>query len=242
MVQEERKHIFKFKQFSVAQDRCPMKVGTDGVLLGAWADVEGARRVLDIGTGTGVIAVMMAQRVPEAQIKGVDIDETSCEQARENMALSPWADRLESIHRSVQDYARITHDKFDLIVSNPPFFSGGTFSSRESRNNVRHTVKLPNGDLLSAARNLLTKEGRFCVILPHIEGLRFVEVARNYKLYCSKMTEVYPKVEKSVERLLLQFEHQEKEMITDRLVIQKEKRNDFTDDYIALTREFYLNL
>lgn len=242
MVQEERKQVFKFKQFSVAQDRCPMKVGTDGVLLGAWAEANNARSVLDIGTGTGLIAVMMAQRIQEAQIKGIDIDETSCEQATENMTLSPWGDRLESIHSSIQDYARFTRDKFDLIVSNPPFFSGGTFSSKEARNTVRHTVKLPNGDLLSAARNLLNKDGLFCVILPHIEGLRFVEVARNYNLYCTKMTEVFPKVDKPVERLLLQFEHQEKEMRTDSLVIQKEKRNDFTDDYIALTREFYLNL
>ena len=242
MVKEDRKQIFKFKQFSIHQDQCTMKVGTDGVLLAAWAEVNACQSVLDIGTGSGVIAIMMAQRAPEAMIQAVEIEDAAFLQAKDNMSISPWPDRLEVVHSSIQDFARSHRAKFDLIISNPPFFSGGTFSTNQDRNNVRHTVKLPNGDLLSAARNLLNKAGRFCVILPHLEGLRFVEVARNYNLYCTKMTEVYPKEDKPVERLLLQFELEEKEVVTNSLVIQKEARNDFTDDYIALTRDFYLKM
>ncbi len=242
MIAKDRKHTFQFKQFSIDQDRCTMKVGTDGVLLGAWAETAGAKQILDVGAGTGVIAIMMAQRVPEARIKAVEIDEASFLQAGENIAACPWAERLEAISDSIQDYARQTNERFDLIVSNPPFFSGGTFSANQDRNSVRHTIKLPNRDLLSAARSLLQADGRFCVILPHIEGLRLVEMARTYKLYCTKMTEVFPTVSKPVERLLLQFEHVEREMLTDQLVIQHAQRNDFTDAYIALTKDFYLKL
>ena len=158
------------------------------------------------------------------------------------MDQSPWKDRLEAFHTPIQDYARLSRTTYDLIISNPPFFSGGTFSQDQDRNNVRHTVKLPNGDLLSAARSLLSKEGRFCVILPYIEGLQFKQMAKRYHLFCTKIVEVKPKKEKGVERLLLQFEQTERKVEESELVIQKDKRNDYTDDYIALTKEFYLKM
>ncbi len=240
MVANERKEIFRFKEFEIRQDRCTMKVGTDGVLLGAWARVADAQTVLDIGTGSGLIAIMVAQRAPQAKITAVEVEEESYVQACENMAACAWSTRLEARHESIQDFCRHHNERFDLIVSNPPFFSGGTFSLNQDRNSVRHTVKLPNGDLLSAARNLLAKDGRFCVILPHLEGLRLVELARSYKLYCTHITEVYPTAEKPVERLLLQFEHEEKELHQDQLIIQRSpKRNDYTEAYIALTKAFY---
>lgn len=241
---QERKTVkpFLFKQFEIQQDQCLMKVGTDGVLLGAWADVEKTSNILDIGTGTGLIAIMLAQRTKEAVVHAVEIDETACTQAKENILASPWASRMAAFTDSIQDFARLSRSKYDLIVSNPPFFSGGTFSNNQDRANVRHTVKLPHGDLLIAVRSLLAKEGKFCVILPFIEGLRFEEIAKTYSLYCTKRTEVHPKKEKSVERLLLQFERMEKECLVDQLVIQKEARNDWTDDYIALTKAFYLKM
>ena len=117
--------VFKFKQFNIEQDKCSMKVGTDGVLLGAWANVENATNILDIGTGTGVIAVMLAQRAPLAQVSGIEIDEAACEQAVENMQASPFADRLKAELMPIQDFAKLSRSEFDLIVSNPPFFSGG---------------------------------------------------------------------------------------------------------------------
>lgn len=233
---------FQFKQFSIEQDKCPMKVGTDGVLLGAWADVTDSKKVLDIGTGTGLIAVMIAQRSESSEIHAVEIDQNASEQARENAENSPWGDRIKVFNDSIQDFAKTSFDSYDLIVSNPPFFSGGTFSGNQDRLSVRHTIKLPHGDLLSCARRLLSKTGRFCVILPFMEGLRFQEMAAQYKLFLTKTLEVKPLEDKPVERLLLQFEKIEKEPQVESLVIQYEGRNNWTEDYKKLTGEFYLKI
>jgi tRNA1Val (adenine37-N6)-methyltransferase len=206
---------FYFKQFVIQQERCAMKVGTDGVLLGAWADVSNARRLLDVGAGNGLIAIMLGQRNAEAQIDAVEIEAEACAEARENMQNAPWAERLRVLHVSVQEYATQAPAPYDLIVSNPPFFSGGTFSDQQDRASVRHTVKLPHGDLLAAVRALLQEQGRFCVILPVIEGLRFQEMATRYNLYCNKIMEVRPKADKPVERLLMQFEKTQKPLVKE---------------------------
>jgi tRNA1Val (adenine37-N6)-methyltransferase len=240
--QENKAAPFYFKEFVIHQDKCKMKVGTDGVLLGAWAEAQGVRSVLDVGAGSGLIAIMLAQRILDAHIDCVEIDQPSYEQAMDNIARSPWSDRLRAIHAPVQEYARQAGQKYDLIVSNPPFFSGGTFSSKDDRASVRHTVKLPHGDLLGAVRTLLAPEGRFCAILPYIEGLRFEELARNYNLYCTKLTEVLTKANKPVERLLIQFERQPKTLERSRLVIQKEQDGDWTEEYTALTGAFYIKM
>jgi len=235
---------FQFKKFAIAQDQCGMKIGTDGVLLGAWAPlVENPTRILDIGTGTGVIAIMLAQRTASAQVIGVEIDEKAAKQAKENMEHSPYKDCLDVHLGPIQDFARDTSDKFDLIVSNPPFFSGGTFSKDQERNDVRHTVKLPNGELLRSAHQLLTLDGIFSVILPFIEGLRFKEMAIQYGFHVHQITQVKPKADKSVERLLMAFgKRAASDIIENELVIQHEDRNDYTDDYIAITKDFYLNM
>lgn len=219
-----------------------MKVGTDGVLLGAWADVAGIESGLDIGTGSGLIALMLAQRAPGAAIHAVEIDDRSCQQARENAQRSPWAGRLEIHHAAIQDFARRSEEGYDLIVSNPPFFSGGTFSHNQERNSVRHTVKLPHGDLLTAARSLLSSRGRFSVVLPYIEGLRFQELAQSYRLYCNRMTEVRPRPDKPVERLLLEFETVRRSRQQEQLVIQETESDEWTEEYKALTRDFYLKI
>jgi len=220
-----------------------MKVGTDGVLLGAWSDTTGVGSILDVGTGTGLIAIMLAQRAPEAVIHAVEIDEIACGQAVENMQNSPWATRLICFNTAIQDFAKQHGHEYDLIVSNPPFFSGGTFSSSQDKTSVRHTVKLPHGDLLSAVRSLLSQNGRFCAILPQMEGLRFREMAGNYGIYCSKMVEVLPKVGKPVERLLLQFERSIKPIEKSQLVISEgDGPNEWTPDYRALTGEYYLKI
>lgn len=234
---------FQFKQFSISQDRCAMKVGTDGVLLGAWADVRDSKMILDIGTGTGVIAIMLAQRNEKAKVHGVEIEEQAYQQAQENMENSAFSERLTSFHIDIQTYMRVTDRKYDLIVSNPPFFTGGTLSATQDKMNVRHTVKLPHGDLLLAVKHLLNPKGKFCVILPLIEGLRFKELAERAGLFCTKMTEVRPKAEKAVERLLLQFENQGNMMLQNQLIIQaKDGRHDFTEEYTALVKDFYIIL
>jgi len=135
----------------------------------------------------------------------------------------------------------VTDHRYDLIVSNPPFFSGGTFSANEDRNSVRHTVKLPNGDLLMAARKLLNKDGRFCVILPYIEGLRFQEQAEQYGFYCTKMTEIVPKHGRPVERLVLQFEQTAKALVEDELIVHEDDGS-YTAAYIELTKAFYRDM
>ncbi len=218
-----------------------MKVGTDGVLLGAWADISQAEYVLDIGTGTGVIAIMLAQRSADATIHAVEIDEEACGQATENMQKTAWAGQLHAFNISIQEFAKTHSNKYDLIVSNPPFFSGGTFSSSQDKASVRHTVKLPHGDLLLATRSLLRENGKFCVILPHLEGLRFKEMAGTYNLYCSKTTEVRPKPGKQVERLLLQFEREVKPMKKEELIIWKNEE-EWTEEYKKLTGEFYIKI
>ncbi len=234
---------FQFKQFAIAQDRCSMKVGTDGVLLGAWSDTTDAVNILDIGTGTGLIAIMLAQRANIATIHAVEIDEEAAEQAAENMKNAPWADHLTCFNTSIQDFAKQSRQHYDLIVSNPPFFSGGTFSSSQDKTSVRHTVKLPHGDLLQAVRSLLAPHGKFCMILPQMEGLRFREMASNYGIFCSKIVEVRPKVNKPIERLLLQFELAQKQMEQFELVInESDEANDYTADYLKLTGEYYQNV
>jgi tRNA1Val (adenine37-N6)-methyltransferase len=231
---------FTFKQFIIEQDQCTMKIGTDAVLLGAWADVQNATSILDIGAGTGIIAIMSAQRNAEARVVAVEIEASACQQARENMASTHWSSRLSVVQSSIQEYAQEATHGFDAIISNPPFFTGGTFSHNQDRNNVRHTIKLPNGDLLLAARKLLNPNGKFSVILPYIEGLRFVEMAKNYHLFCTRITEVMPKPDKGVERLLLEFGHIEKPIVKDILVLKQE--NEFSEEYVQLAGAFYLSM
>lgn len=233
---------FQFKQFSIAQDKCSMKVGTDGVLLGAWANVQGAKRILDIGAGTGLIAIMLGQRNAEAEIHAVEIDDSAVVQAQENMQNAPWANRLSVFHQSIQDFSDTPTTPYDLIVSNPPFFSGGTFSFNQDRNSVRHTVKLPHGDMLRAVQKLLAKDGKFCVILPFVEGLRFQELAASFHFYCTRVTEVLPKSNKPVERLLMQFELESNTPQREQLIIQQEGPNEWTEAYQDLTRAFYLKM
>lgn len=234
---------FKFKEFTLEQDRCTMQVGTDGILLGAWAPVEGATSILDIGTGTGLIAIMLAQRSTTSQIHAVEVDEQACQQAAENMGRAPWSKRLWAHQGAIQDFGLPVEisSGFDLIVSNPPFFSGGTFSFNQDRNSVRHTVKLPHNDLLRSVRRLLHDQGRFATILPLIEGLRFQELAESYKLYCTQAIEVKPKPSRPAERLLMVFEKESaKPKQVGSLVLMDEEGHTRTAAYRALTEAFYL--
>ena len=171
--------MFRFKQFAIRQDRCPMKVGTDGVLLGAWVSVRPSdRRILDIGTGTGLIALMMAQRVPGARITGVDVEDIS--QARENADASPWGGRVAFVQCPVQEFA--PQGKFDLVVSNPPFFVDSLTCPDAGRTTARHAVRLPFGDLRDAVVRLLSDEGHFAVVLPADEAARFIGICRDVLL------------------------------------------------------------
>lgn len=232
------KDSFQFKSFSIVQDNAAMKVGTDGVLLGAWVDTKEVKSVLDIGTGTGVIALMLAQRCPSTKVDAVEVSDDACTLAATNFQASPWSDRLSLHATAIQDFESQTD--FDLIVCNPPFFTGGTLSSSEERNKVRHTIKLPNGELIRAVRRLLSTEGAFSVVLPLIEGLRFKEMAESSGFYCHKMTEVKGHINKDVERLLLTFRKTPGICKVDELSInQSDKRHDYTPKYVELVKDFY---
>jgi tRNA1Val (adenine37-N6)-methyltransferase len=214
-----------------------MKINTDGVLLGAWTTVEDCQSILDIGTGCGVIALMLAQRNGLAMIDGIEIDKASCEEAGENMLAGPWPERVHAIYGPVQEM--VAKEKYDLIVSNPPFFSGGTLSYTSKKQMVRHTTKLSHQDLLSAVRDLLKPEGRFSVVLPYIEGLRFIEMAEQYRLHVSKYCEVHSFPDSKVERLLLTFAKIKTSLDKESISI-RDDAGSFSEIYIQLTRSFYL--
>ena len=236
-----KNQIFQFKRFSVDQSDCLMKVGTDGILLGAWCDTKDSDLVLDIGCGTGLIALMIAQRTEDSNIHAVEIDKATCLQARQNFDQSVWSDRLTAHHVSIQKFYKERESDYDLIVCNPPFFSGGTLSNNPDRNAVRHTVKLSHADLLRAVRHLLNPTGRFCVVLPNIEGLRFVEIARTYGFYLTKKTTVKSKESKPVERLLLEFSKSAKKTAEDIIIIYNDDNSDWHESYKSLTRDFFLD-
>lgn len=240
---EKKANEFRFKQFTVKQDMCAMKVNTDGVLLGAWSDTNGACKALDIGTGTGVIALMLAQKNPDLQIDAIDIDENAYNQARENFSLNPIGLHIQAFHEGLHEFTSNRESVYDLIVSNPPFFTGGTFSYNENKAYVRHTIKLSHSELLQNVRKLLTKAGFFDVILPFAEGLRFIQIAGQYGLYVCKKTEVFSRGNKSTERLLIRFSktrplHEK----YDTLCIMEEDKNEYSVEYKQLTRDFYLAL
>lgn len=238
-----REKVFHFKKFDIRQEQCTMKVCTDGVLLGAWAGIQDVQSALDIGTGSGVIALMLAQRSEDIQrIAGIEIDQGSFYQAQVNAANCDWSNRLEMIHSSIQDYTNVSSETFDLIISNPPFFTGGTLSESQTKNDVRHTVKLPHSDLLRAVKKLMSPKGHFAVILPIMEGYRFIELAEQYGLYLSRRTQVYSRPGKPMERFLLEFSiRSTANAEVDDLYIHEGKDNAFSSAYQKLTGEFYIN-
>lgn len=216
-----------------------MKVGTDGVLLGAWASTAGeCRRALDIGTGTGLIALMLAQRLPEVLITGVDVDDIS--QASQNASASPWASRLGFEQCPVQEFR--PDERFGLIVSNPPFFADSLTCPDRGRTTARHTVQLPFEELRDAAVRLLAPEGRFAVVLPTTEGERFTALCRD-TLTLSRRTEVRTTPRHAPKRLLLEFMHASSAPAspqTAELTIGTGAHEEYTPEYRALTCDFYL--
>ena len=230
---------FQFKQFTIEQDRCAMKVGTDGVLLGAWTDVSGVQSILDIGTGTGLIALMLAQR-SSAAIYGIEIDTNAAAQAIENVNNSPWRERIKIEVTSLQVFVKNTDCRFDLIVSNPPYFNKSLKNPDIQRSVARHADSLSQEDLITAACALLSDSGRLSVILPAAEGEGFILRAESSWLYCSKKTKVIPRIGVPEKRLLLEFSRMKGVCREDSLLIEK-ARHDYSDLFKGLTKEYYLD-
>jgi tRNA1Val (adenine37-N6)-methyltransferase len=238
---------FQFKQFLVKQERSAFKVGTDGVLLGAWATVENAGSILDIGTGTGLIALMLAQRtaasVMEAGIRivALEIDKASCEQAMDNIRISPWDQRIKVISQSFQDYAAAKPAMFDLIVSNPPFFSDSRKPDSQQKEISRHDTLLGLGGLVSGVGRLLAAEGKFCVILPVEESKKLQKSCMEMGLHLCRICRVRPTIHLPVKRHLLEFRRSPVERVqASEMAIERDTRHIYTEDYRELTRDFYL--
>lgn len=233
-------NVFRFKKFSVDQAGAAHPVGTDGVLLGAWAPVEGARTVLDIGGGTGLIALMIAQRQPEAQIVCIDLHKESVQCAAKNFANSPWADRLQAVHLSFQAFEKSPPHSFDLIVSNPPFFSERSLSEYVTRNMVRNASFLPIDDLAKGAKTLLSENGKLCLILPEKEGKKMIEAGVIHGLHCCEQIKVYSKKSKPAERVLLTFTREVTGFQQSELTIH-EPSGAYTPAFKTLTDSYYLD-
>jgi tRNA1Val (adenine37-N6)-methyltransferase len=231
---------FHFQQFSIQQENAAHPVGTDGVLLGAWANIENARNILDIGTGTGLIALMLAQRTAPMQstITAIEPNPDSCHLAAGNIAQSPWADRMTLQTIAAQPFAVAHTSFFDLLVCNPPFFTENILSPHAGRHAARHSIALPPDDLVQAALRLLRPSGRLCVILPPQPGQTLCEKAAVSGLYCTRITRVRSFENSAIERLLLQFEYNPLPFRRDDLIIYK-KPGQYSEAYKALTSTFY---
>lgn len=241
---------FRFKQFEIKQDRCAMKVGTDGVLLGAWAD--GGYRILDIGSGTGLISLMMAQRFAEAHVVGIDIDDEACGQACENVEASPFRDRVRMVHARLQDFSPGKAQEmlglpvgsedgvFDAIVSNPPFFVDSMKNPDNKRAMARHTDTLPFRELLRGVKALLSKEGVFSVVLPKEVVSNFEAEACISGFYLVRKCAVKTVENKVTKRYLLAFSRQRKSAYQETTEVMMDKQGNRSEWYEKITDEFYL--
>jgi tRNA1Val (adenine37-N6)-methyltransferase len=231
-------NYFSFKQFTIYQDKCAFKVGTDGVLLGACADVSGVKKILDIGTGTGLIALMLAQR-SEANIVAIEPDRDSFSQACSNVAGSKWNNRIKIENASLQNYDSGAL-RFDLIVSNPPFFSDSLRNPDTGKAVSRHNDTLSNKNLLEGAARLMVEDGKLQVIMPYIEGNILIAEAQEYGLYCNNILKIKPLPTSEIRRLILTFSKQRQKATERFLTIEHGRRHEFTEEYKILTKDFYL--
>ncbi len=233
---------FRFKEFSVEQDKCAMQIGTDGVLLGAWAAIpKNTFSILDIGAGTGVIALQMAQRSHAELIDAIEIEENAYEQCVENFENSPWNDRLFCYHASLEEFTEEIDDTYDLIVSNPPFYDENFTSAEATRNTARFTEALPFSELIKNAAKLLSVKGVFCLIIPHKNQKEVLQLAKEAGFYLQKITLVQGNTNAPVKRNLLQFGFTEVTLVKTHLIIEKE-RHEYTQEYQDLVKAFYLKM
>ncbi|GJH41173.1 tRNA1(Val) (adenine(37)-N6)-methyltransferase [Capnocytophaga sp. HP1101] len=234
--------VFKFKQFSVKQTHSAMKIGTDSVLLGAWTPVEKPESILDIGAGTGLLALMLAQRCDATVIDAVEIDEKAYIECTENFEESEWGDRLFCYHASFQEFAMEMDERYDLIISNPPFYTTDYKTPEKARNTARFTDALSFSELLAGVNKLLSVGGVFSVILPYTETEGFITLASGYELYPQKITHTKGNTKSELKRSMLLLGREELDSYPIDVLIIEEERGGYTEAYRALTQDFYLNL
>jgi tRNA1Val (adenine37-N6)-methyltransferase len=230
---------FSFRQFNVKQGKAAFKVGTDGVLLGACADFSGAEKILDVGTGTGVLALMAAQR-SGADITAIEPDLNSFIQASENISESPWPGRIMVINDSFQDFSQNHKTKFDVIITNPPFFRDSLKNPDTLKSAARHTDYLSSDDILRGASELLNESGSLQLILPYVEGNLFIAEAASFGFFCNRIIKIRPTPTGEIKRMILLFEKIRKPAREKFLTIETGRRHQYTEDYKVITKDFYL--
>ena len=231
--------MFQFKQFSILQEKSAMKVGTDGVLLGSWTPINNENTVLDIGTGTGLIALMLAQRSSSLLIDALEVDNDAYTEAVFNFENSIWKERLNPIYTSLELFHNSKH--YDLIVCNPPYYTDTYTSQNKKRTLARHVDGLTFELLLEHTNRLLSKVGKCSFILPFKEQNNFIDLAKHYGLFLVKQSLVKGRVDLPYKRCMLLFGRVEEECQYEELIIEID-RHKYTDSYIALTKEFYLKM
>lgn len=236
------KKPFEFKQFTVNQDQCAMKIGTDGVLLGAWTSLEhNPFSILDIGAGTGVLSLMMAQRSHAEVIEAIEIDDDAYEQCAENFENSPWSDRLFCYHASLMEYAEEIDEQYDLIICNPPFYSEDYKTDNISRDLARFQDAMPFDHLVFAVFQLLAEDGIFSVVIPKSEAQKLIDLAAKVLLTPDRILHIKGHPEAEIKRSLIEFSFHDKNVEISELIIENGRHN-YTEDYINLTKDFYLKM
>lgn len=229
---------FRFKQFNIKQDKTALKVGTDSVILGSYANYKKSENILDIGTGTGILALMAAQK-SDAIIDAVEIDKNSYNQSLDNFHNSKWYHRINGFHTSIQEFTMSCQKKYDTIISNPPYFSNSTKSANSAKITARHTDSLSYKNLCESVSSLLNESGKFYLILPFEKYSEFRWIAFDYNLFCESALLIKPSVNKETNLIVMRFgrfiKETEKEILTIR-----DKTGEYTEEFKKFTEEFYL--
>lgn len=238
----DNKYRFQFKQFGINDSECAMKIGTDGVLLGAWANIQQSHKILDVGSGSGLISLMLAQRC-NASITGIEIDSFATKQSIENINASPWKNRISVINADFIEWASMAHNfsQFDLIVSNPPFFNNGPVAPNEYRAIARHCNSLGYEQLIKLSKLLMTYNGKLSFISPYERKDEIIFYCDIAKLYITKLVDVYSKEGGKIVRTLWEIGNINCSTNYSKISIRS-KDNNYSKEYIDLTKDFYLNL
>ena len=231
-------NYFKFKQFTIVQDGCAMKVGTDGCLLGGWFDCSDSKHILDIGCGSGLIAIMAAQR-SNAQITGIEIDKDAAVQARENVNNSPWKERIEIVNENLLDYS--CDKKFDTIVSNPPYFVNSLKCDNSSRTLARHSDSLSSKDFFAKCADISTHDSTVAIIIPCDIMNEWQSSANEYSFNTKRVTYIKTTPTKLPKRVLIEFSRATEDTITTTLILE-ESRGEYSEDAKKILRDFYLKI